>query len=330
VADNGIGIPKELHSRVFEPYFQLGSHKKINEGIGLGLSIVKKIVKDLDGDIELQSEPNRGTKITVSLLSLTEADGENFNDDWLPENLSLPIDVSASVKDEIADQTRPVVLVVEDNVRMLQYLTDTLRSKYNVYVSKNGAEALEKLRVVPQLDLIVSDVMMDEMDGFEFCKRLSVNDKYAHIPVIFLTAKTTQADKEMGLRLGAIDYIEKPFLATHLTSKIESVLENLNKQRSAVISKAYRSILSDSSLGQAPRTKPLGSVTEKAIKQYGLTSREVEIIALLCKGQPNKLIAQTLNISKKTVARHIYNIFDKVGVANRVELMNRLEEGDLS
>lgn len=325
VADNGIGIPTQYHSRVFEPYFQLGAHKKFNEGMGMGLSIVKRIIDDIKGEINLQSEPNQGTKITVVFAPFSLNDNqreENSNEEkTLPTHIQLP----ATIPDKISDNERPFLLVVEDNITMLNYLLDTLSERYNVYTAKNGDEALEKLTKIERLDLIISDVMMDRIDGFEFCKALSREDKYSHIPFIFLTAKTTQLDKTNGLQLGAIDYIEKPFLINHLISKIESVLQNLDKQRSAVISSAYKSILAKRENEGEPENIHSEVSLSRNAKKYGLTTREVEIISLMIKGTPYKIIADTLSIAEKTVAKHVSNIFSKLSVTNRVELIHKLE-----
>jgi signal transduction histidine kinase/DNA-binding NarL/FixJ family response regulator len=324
VSDNGIGIPSHYHQKIFEPYFQLGRTKKSNEGMGMGLSIVKKIIDDIKGKIELHSDLNLGTKITVTLTSLVNAEMKPSITAIQSKGVNLP-SLSPMVQDNLSGHTNSI-MIVEDNVKMLNYLAETLKSKYNVYVAGHGKEALEKLNSITQLDLIISDVMMDTMDGFEFCKTLSMNEKYSHIPYIFLTAKTTQQDKIKGLGLGAIDYIEKPFLIDHLVSKIDSILANIKKQHSAIINKAYKSILSDQEIVNAHPINTLDNSLEKRAKKYGLTSREIEIVGLIIQGIPYKIIGQTLNISEKTVARHVSNIFSKVSVSNKIELINKLED----
>jgi signal transduction histidine kinase/DNA-binding NarL/FixJ family response regulator len=326
VSDTGTGIPSKYHSRVFEPYFQLGINKKSNEGMGMGLSIVKKIVDEVKGEITLQSELNQGTKISVIFSAYSIDDGVHPALYDISRNVNLSINSEQVTGDRISDQAKPYILVVEDNIKMLNYLVETLQDKYNVYAATGGGEALEKLNSIKELDLIISDVMMDTMDGFEFCKTLSINKKYSHIPFIFLTAKTTDLDKIKGLQLGAIDYIEKPFVASHLISKIESVLGNLTKQHSAIISQAYKLILSDRNREQSPEIKSPGHFLDRNARKYGITPREVEIIYLIIKGLPYKVIGHTLNISEKTVAKHVSNIFMKVSVTNKVELINKLEE----
>jgi DNA-binding NarL/FixJ family response regulator len=184
---------------------------------------------------------------------------------------------------------------------------------------------MEKLS---SLDLIISDVMMAGGDGFDFCKSVYGIDRYAHIPFIFLTAKAGPEDRIKGLGLGAVDYIQKPFKMEELQIKIEAILSNLKKHRAAIVSKAYQSMLADN--GPVPKTiiSKRCVFTDNSIK-YHLTSREVEIIKWLIKGIPYKVIGDNLNISDKTVAKHISNIFSKVGVGNKVELINKLEAQEL-
>lgn len=322
VADTGIGIPSSLHSRVFEPYIQLEKSLKFNPGMGMGLSIVKKIVNELGGTIKLESEPGHGTTITVYLQRHILLEGEQPASQEITFDTVSPITLMEPL-DRVSDSARPVIMVVEDNQEMLNYLVKNLEERYNVYVAASGAEALEKLKFIAHLDLIVSDVMMNGMDGLEFCRVLSMSEFYRHIPFIFLTAKTTATDKLTALRLGAIDYIEKPFIIDHLVLKIESLLNNIRKQKAAVI-QAYHLFLQDPA---TPVSGPGSREFETNCKKYNLTEREIEIISLLMKGQPYKIIGTSLSISSKTVARHVADIFAKLDVNNKIELINKLMPG---
>lgn len=320
VKDTGIGIPSPFHHKVFDPYFQVGSELKVNEGMGIGLSIVKKIVDDIKGDIRLESAPDQGTEIKVFLSRYEPQHIPRSSSYDSSVNTSMPVSFDHAT-DMISELTRPFILIVEDNREMLNYLSENLSDQYNVYVAKNGIEALTKIHSVEHLDLIISDVMMDEMDGFEFFKTLSLNDNYRHIPFIFLTAKTTGIDKLNGLKLGAIDYIEKPFLIDQLKLKIAAVLTNLENQRSAVINHAYHSLMTHST----ETGGETGAMNyENGYRKYNLTNREIEVVELLTKGLPNKAIGDSLNISARTVERHISKVFIKLSVNNKIELMNKL------
>ncbi|HEX5171926.1 MAG TPA: ATP-binding protein [Cyclobacteriaceae bacterium] len=325
VRDTGIGIPDTLHEKIFEPYFQLSTARKNNDGMGLGLSIVKKIVSNLGGQISMKSQEMSGTEVAVSVMKYIPEAGFNEEQYNVDNGTGLYM-ISGIITDRLSDSSKPYILIIEDNLSMLSYLVDKLKSRYNVYAAKSGEEALEKLNAISQLELIISDVMMEPMDGFEFCRELYKREKYEHIPVIFLTAKTTSDDKMLGLSLGAIDYIEKPFLISQLIQKIDSVLVNFKKQQVALIKRASRLL----SIEYEQRGRAINDIIisdyDANCKRYGLTVREIEIVNLLITGQPYKIIGDSLNISVNTVAKHISNVFQKVKANNKVELMNKLHE----
>jgi two-component system, cell cycle response regulator len=119
----------------------------------------------------------------------------------------------------------PIILLVDDEEEILEFLERILRNKYSILKAENGKEALNILTVEP-VQLVVSDVMMPEMDGFELCRMIKSNFEFSHIPVILLTAKNTIQSKVEGLELGADAYIEKPFSKEHLQAQIASLLNN--------------------------------------------------------------------------------------------------------
>ncbi len=123
---------------------------------------------------------------------------------------------------------KPTILLVEDNEEMLEFIADDLSEKYEIIKALNGREALDVLKE-EAIQLVVSDVMMDVMDGFELCKKIKTSFDYSHIPVILLTAKNTLQSKIEGLELGADAYIEKPFSPEYLQVQIANLLANRNK-----------------------------------------------------------------------------------------------------
>ena len=321
VKDTGPGIPRDMQEKVFQPYFKLSISGAMKEGLGMGLSIVRKIVQDLNGEIRLNSAET-GTEISVVLPMESSRDKECS--EYQPASDSVVINAIA-LEESFLGCERPQVLLVEDNEEMLKFLVDKLKEKFNVVFARSGAEAIQRMEELAELDLIISDVMMPDMDGFAFCTTVLATEKYAHIPFIFLTAKATAEDKIKGLGLGAVDYVEKPFKVNELVEKVDSLLLNLKKQRAAVVTRAYHNILSETSIAfrpSEPRRKPL---FYDNCKKYHLSAREVQIVRLLMKGQPYKVIGDQLHISDKTVGKHVSNIFGKAGVNNKVELMNRLE-----
>ncbi len=323
VKDYGIGIPPELHKKVFEPYYQITSYKRSIQGMGLGLPIVKKVIEGLNGEIVIESNPKevKGTKVTVVVNkhALTEKDIVAAN----PTNNNILATVEdINTKETVFDENKETILLVEDNITMINYLLKKLKSNYNVYASLNGNEALRKiksLRVKP--DLIISDIMMDKVDGYTFAKIISKDPVYNHIPIMFLSAKSAKSDKLQGLKLGAIDFIQKPFSIQELTQKIESVLANARKQKKAFLSTAFNAIGTSENF----RSDDIAVTFEQNCELYNLTSREKDIAKLICEGYKYKEIGEKLFIAERTVTKHVQNIFEKAEVSNKVELINRLE-----
>jgi signal transduction histidine kinase/DNA-binding NarL/FixJ family response regulator len=322
VKDTGIGIAPNLHEKIFDPYYQVNSKKVNSQGMGLGLSITKKILDGFDGSIQINSDPSvqRGTEL---ILQFSRYYAEK---DELIAEFKNAVKIQDEVKqliarDDIYNIDFPTLLIVEDNVQLLNFIGDKLKNNYNIYIALSGNEAIEKLKTIKHLDLIVSDVMMDNGDGFELYNYVSEQKRFRHIPFIFLTAKTE--DKLQGLSMGAIDYILKPFLIKELIHKIESVLNNLSEQRRAIIDAIHQSLISKKEPEQhSPLTK--NKFEENCIK-YSLTPQEKKIVHLIAKGQSQKEIAETLFISDKTVKTHMRNLFDKVLVTSKLELLGRLE-----
>src|SRR5688572_32287203 len=127
--------------------------------------------------------------------------------------------------------------------------------------------------------------------------------------------------------MGAVAYIQKPFNIDELMAKVESILSNLKRHRTAVVSKAYQAMLHEASANHKTVSSKRCAFTDNC-KRYNLSAREVEVIKLLVKGIPYKIISSDLSISEKTVSKHVSNIFMKVGVNNKVELINKLETQD--
>jgi signal transduction histidine kinase/DNA-binding NarL/FixJ family response regulator len=329
IKDKGIGIAPHLHNKLFEPYYQINSEKNNYQGMGLGLSIVKKIVDNLKGHIFIHSNPQLepGTEIKVSLekyegniLEEPEAILENKPD---YQHEDFPLD------ELLFDKSKQTLLLVEDKPELLNYLTKKLKEKYNIYASRNGNEALKKLKEGAVPDLIISDIMMDGIDGFEFAKILSQSTEFNHIPLLFITAKSTQRDKLDGLSMGALDVIQKPFSMAELEFKIDSVLSSHNRQKQALLNyMASQSISMLVKTGkQVYMDEPAGSLQKFEVncKIYNLTSQEVEVIKLMAEGLTYKNIGEKLHISEHTVKTHAQHMFKKVEVQNKLALIQKLE-----
>ena len=162
--------------------------------------------------------------------------------------------------------------------------------------------------------------MMDKVDGYAFAKIIFKDISYNHIPFIFLSAKSTMNDKLKGLRLGAIDFIQKPFTISELLQKIESILINVDNQKQALLTSAFNHLNTQENL----RKNPI-DIFNQNCELYKLTSREKDIAKLIFEGYTYKTIGDTLFISERTVTKHVQNIFEKVEVSNKIELINKLE-----
>lgn len=321
VKDYGVGIPCNMHKKVFEPYFQISNSKRNIQGMGLGLPIVKKVIDDLKGEIQIISNPSMetGTEIRVRLRKhqLTEKEIVSPN---IIENPAINIDKLNDQK-LLHDANKQTILLVEDNITMINYLQMKLKPNYNVYTALNGNEGINKLKELLVLpDLIITDVMMDKVDGYNFAKFLSNDNRLKHIPFIFLSAKSTKNDKLIGLKLGAIDFIQKPFSVSELLQKVESILENVRKQKRAVLSSAFSAM----SNGPASYSFVPADSFENKCRLYNLTQREMDIARLICQGMKYKEIGENLFISERTVTTHAQNIFEKVNVSNKIELINKV------
>jgi DNA-binding response OmpR family regulator len=238
VQDSGTGIAKEYQEKVFERFFQMRQLRTHSTG-GIGLYMAKAMIEQHGGSIELDSEVGKGScfRLVLPINDELAAMAAN-NEKWSPEDSPYSnINPEDTTLDNIlhdvtlnrSDGKKPNILVVEDDFNLKEFLYNGLSKHFNVECAGNGIEALEKVATnVP--DLILSDVMMPEMDGFEFCDKLRSDLNYSHIPVVFLTAKTMQEDQIKGLKMGAVDYIYKPFNIVSLSLKIYNLL-TLQKQK---------------------------------------------------------------------------------------------------
>lgn len=237
VSDTGEGIPKEKMKHLFHR-FQDGDYRQHRTiGTGLGLSLTRDLVYLHHGNIECESEVGKGTTFTVTLPISKEAflpeqiDEHHTIDFSVPKNTIIDFntivpDVNEESEAEIAyDEDVYKLLVVEDNVELLMLMKQILKPYYRVYAANNGVEAL-KIIQEKELDIIISDVMMPEMDGYELTRNVKSDDDYNHLPIILLTAKTQKEDIEEGLLAGADDYLTKPFRLGELKLRIDNIVEN--------------------------------------------------------------------------------------------------------
>jgi Signal transduction histidine kinase len=233
VSDTGKGMQPEQMTKVFDRFYQgAGDY---SSGTGIGLNLSKEFVELHGGSLTVESRPNEGSRFTIVLKKGTthfNPETTCFNTD---ESLSkdkifeMPVLKEVDLPNENLTEAREhTLLIVEDDDNLREYLRNSFRQEYNVQIATNGKEALQVLRD-NEISLIVCDVMMPEMDGFEFCKTAKADLAISHIPIILLTALTGEEQMINGLSLGADDYLSKPFNTKQLQLKIRNLL-SLKKQ----------------------------------------------------------------------------------------------------
>ena len=242
VVDTGKGIPPENLDNIFERFYQLGNKEGDVSGGGIGLSFCKSLVNLFNGEISAKSNPGIETRFSVKipskpkddyLLDNNNLDVKSYIKDWVP--LSNTVNESDIKSVEVKDEKEYTILVVENEEDVQNFLMAELSVKYNVIIASNGIEAFEKIKL-KEPDLIVSDVMMPEMDGYEFCEKIKSNLDTCHIPVLLLTALGDDDNIIKGLEFGADDYISKPFSLKHLELRIDKLIQ-INAQIKKYFSK---------------------------------------------------------------------------------------------
>ena len=238
VVDSGKGIPEEDLENIFERFYQLGNSTDKVSGGGVGLSFCKSLVNLLDGAISVKSNPGVETRFSVVLPSKSLAEyredeidssQKSFVDDWIPLSSKITEGNTALAKDN-GTKKKYSILLVENEVDVQTFLKGTLSEKYNIEVANNGIEGLEKIKS-KEPDLVISDVMMPGMDGFEMCEKIKSDPDLSHIHVLLLTALNENEDMIKGLEFGADEYIGKPFSLRHLELRIEKLIETRERLR---------------------------------------------------------------------------------------------------
>lgn len=232
VKDTGIGIPEDQQQHIFDRFYQLdNSHTRKAEGTGIGLALTKELVKLMGGEISVKSPPasaGKGTEFTVALpferLPFATDNGVPLViHERPPSPMAVKLPVPGPVKNEQKNVAKPLILLVEDNADVVAYTASCLPD-YRLAVGKDGQEGFAiATEMIP--DLVITDVMMPYVDGFELCSRLRGSELTSHIPVIMLTAKADMESKIEGLQTGADAYLQKPFHKEELLVQIKKLLE---------------------------------------------------------------------------------------------------------
>ena len=230
VEDTGIGIPSNQITAIFDRFYQVDdSTTRKKDGTGIGLALAKELVELMDGKIAVESEVGKGSTFTIHLpIRHNLKYNRSENRDLLihPHRTYSAPDSNhlTPVEEESEVDAQPTLLIVEDNQDVLHYLTSCLKNDFTIQYAYDGHQGIEKaIDWIP--DIIISDIMMPEKDGFELCTTLKQDERTDHIPIILLTAKADLESKLEGLEYGADAYLIKPFNQKELNIRLHKLIE---------------------------------------------------------------------------------------------------------
>lgn len=235
VTNDGVIVPLEQRERIFQPLVQYRDGKHEIAGTGIGLALARSLTELHHGQLVMDESP----EVNRFVLTIPIIHGKPQAEQTTP-----PADTDfaeeAAEPAQTPDRTaRPAILVVEDDPAMRTFIARQLSAAYDITTADDGLQALEILQGGKSFELILSDVMMPRMDGFEFCRRVKSELKFSHIPLILLTAKIDTTSKVQGLGIGADAYVEKPFSPEYLQASIATLLANRERVRRHFLESPY-------------------------------------------------------------------------------------------
>ncbi len=227
VHDTGTGIPQNQLPNIFNRFYQVDNSATRREGgSGIGLALVKELVELMNGRIGVKSVVDKGSVFEV-FLPIRQRASRQF-EPALTKSSAVLKSASPNISNHAADthassyEEQSLVLIIEDNADVIEYIISCLKDEYRIITARNGKVGVRKaMETIP--DVILCDVMMPELDGFQVCQHLKEQQATSHIPIVLLTAKATQADKETGLAQGADAYLTKPFNKNELLIRLENL-----------------------------------------------------------------------------------------------------------
>ena len=299
--NDGVIIPDEMKEEIFQPFVRFSQKEegKLATGAGIGLALSRSLAELHRGTLVMA--PGEDANVFVLTLPIIQDTVITLDSDM--ENMDAELQTEASSEQYSDDksegkqskESKHMVLVVEDNPEMLAFIERQLSSQYAVVTATNGREALEALDS-NFVNLVVSDVVMPLMDGFELCKTIKSNVGYSHIPVILLTAKTNIQSKIEGMELGADSYIEKPFSPEYLLAVVSNLINNREKLRRDFAKSPFVAV----------NTMALTKADEEFIKKLN------EIILSNLSNQEFSMddMAESLNMSRSSFYRKMKGVLD--------------------
>ena len=256
VRDTGIGISKDKLKKVFKRYYQEKS--VYGSGYGIGLSHTLQLIEAHDGFIEAESNEGEGTIIRFFIPLMDNDSKSNMVKSYNEDDIFRTENESLTLENPVENiKHKKTILIVEDNADMMSYIKSEISNFYNVLEAEDGYKGLE-IAENNDVDLIVSDVMMPNLDGLQLCKKIKSDVKTSHIPVVLLTAKTDKKFKYQGLEIGADDYISKPFEMEHLILRIKNLLRSRDQ---------LKELFQKQGLSFEPTSVEVNNLDEKFLKE---------------------------------------------------------------
>ncbi len=282
VQDTGIGIEAERLPHIFDRFYQVDNSNRRNyEGTGIGLALVKELVEVLKGEIKVESQIGKGSTFEVR-IPCDKSSWEQYiinqplvTKEPTPRLVNEPQQPAAN---KTTDTDLPILLIVEDNADLRAYISSYFEQTYQIIEAADGQEGYEKaIEAVP--DLVICDLMMPRLDGFEFCKLIKSDIRTNHIPVIMLTAKATLEDRLEGLELGADDYLAKPFNTEELQIRIRNLINIRQVLREKYSQQIAEGIVATTTKGGSADNLFLLKLSDIIEKHLSESSFSVEVLA---------------------------------------------------
>ena len=297
ICNDGEVIPRGNREEIFQPFVRYKEGKNVATGTGIGLALARSLAEQHQGTLKMDDCEERNCFLLM--VPIRHSESKEADDAAKPVLTGTGEAVEEEQVKKVntgADRNRkPIVLVVEDNPDMLSFISRQLSEDYQLLTATNGLEGLKALEG-EGVNLIVSDVMMPEMDGLELCERVKSDINSSHIPVILLTAKTSVQSKIEGLRTGADAYIEKPFSVEHLKANIDNLLNNREKLRQAFVNSPF---ISFNSMAMTKADELFIKALDEVMQAY-ISASDFSVDDL----------ASAMNMSRSSLNRKIRGVLD--------------------
>lgn len=284
--NSGSYIPESMQDKILQPFYKTGSKEKKYTNSGIGLALVNGLVSVLSGRILIRSSKTEGTTFRVELPVVSKnASGEEVESlsapatdntrDILDDTLYMLNSYNTTEEDLPGSEHKITLLLVDDNLEISKLLREKLCKSYKIRTARDGCEALDEMKS-HDIDVVISDIMMPNMDGYELCRSIRRQSALSHIPIILMTSQSSKESELEGLRCGANAYIRKPFTCEELSLKINNLIQTKDSLR-----EYYQHLTHIQSLGKLSNQEELflKRLTELVINNLQVQNLSVDFLA---------------------------------------------------